>query len=197
MHVLIHDNPQSVTDTELNLLLEGVSAERREKAMRYKFKSGRVQSVLVYRLLQQGLRQWYGIEEQPRLTFIAHDKPVLADYPDIHFNLSHCKRGVACALDDRPVGIDIEEIGDCLDLAVCRHCFNAEEIADIQQSGSPATRFAVWWTRKEAYLKLTGEGLTDNLPGLFDGDVTAGVKFDTQVNAEKGFVCTTCQRIRN
>lgn len=195
MQVLIHDNPQSVTDAQLARLLQMVSAQRREKALRYKFKSGRVQSVLVYHLLRQGLSRCYAIDEHPRLDFIAHGKPVLADYPDIHFNISHCKRGVACALDHRPVGIDIEVIGDALDMAVCRHCFNDAETADILQAPSPPERFTVWWTRKEAYLKLTGEGLTDNLPALFDGGAAARVKFDTHVLADKGFVYTTCQRI--
>lgn len=44
----------------------------------------------------------HGITGNPVFEYVKHEKPVLRDYPDIHFNLSHCRRGIMCVIDDMP-----------------------------------------------------------------------------------------------
>ena len=52
---------------------------------------------------------------------------------------------------------------------MARRYFTAEEISYLEESGEDAAaleeRFFRLWTRKEAYAKLTGEGLTAVLEG--------------------------------
>jgi 4'-phosphopantetheinyl transferase len=76
---------------------------------------------------------------------------------------------------------------------LCHHCYNNREIAEIVASADPLVSFTTLWTRKEAVLKLTGEGIDDNLPALFDGDLMERVRFQTVVDHDNAFVYTVCQ----
>lgn len=196
MRVLLFDHPQAITDEQLNASMLLVSAERRSKALQFKLKADRVLAIYAYRLLCQGLREEYGIMELPQFEYINYDKPVLRGYPDIHFNISHCKRGIICVIDNQPIGVDIEETEEKLDMVLCHYCFNDIEVEDIVTAPDPCIRFTHWWTRKEALLKLTGEGLTDNLPALFTPALMEQVKFETHECQEQGFVYTICRFIQ-
>ena len=192
--VYIYRGPEEVTAEELDERLGLVSAERREKSLRYKFMIDRVLSVEAYLLLKQGLLEVYGIDELPQFGYVEHDKPVLLNHPEIHFNMSHCRRGVICAIGDEPVGADVEEIEPKLNMDLCRYCFSDEEIADITSAENPCMQFTRWWTMKEAYLKLTGQGLTANLPSLFTPGIMAAHTFETHELPDEGFVYTICTK---
>ena len=168
MLVLLHDHPQTVTQEELQRDLLLLPEWRQQKVLSFRFLIDRVLSAKAYLLLCQGLRQKYGITEMPSFDYVGHEKPILHGFPDIHFNLSHCRRGVLCVIDDEPVGCDIEEIEPQLDLDLVNHCFNEHEAASITSSDNPCIAFTRLWTMKEAALKLTGEGISDDLPSLFE-----------------------------
>ncbi len=213
MKLYLHDHPAAVTAEELARDLLMLPPWRREKALSYHFLIDRVLCAKAYLLLCQGLYESYGIDcrptpgrrqgKFPEFAYVGNEKPVLKDYPHIHFNMSHCRRGVLVAIDDQPIGCDIEEIAPTLDLDLCRHCFNESEIADIVGSADPCASFTTWWTRKEAVLKLTGEGIDDNLPRLFDGssaysslqgkNLLEQLQLQTVIEREKSFVYTVCQ----
>ena len=192
MTVLLNNHPQDVTQEEFEKDLLLLPEWRQKKALRFRFLLDRVLCAKAYLLLKQGLSSTFGITDNPEFLYIGHDKPVLKDCPDIHFNLSHCKRGVLCVIDRQDIGCDIEEIMQQLDMDLCRHCFSESEFTDIFSSPSPCTQFTVWWTRKEAYLKLTGMGLIDNLPTLFTTEVMKKIKFETTVDEDHGYVYTIC-----
>ena len=85
---------------------------------------------------------------------------------------------------DKPVGIDIEAIQFDEDLA--NVIFNAEELDAIKSSDEPAVKFTELWTRKESFLKLTGEGLRDDLKNiLYDVNKTI---ITTEINRPAGYV---------
>ena len=172
--------------------LEAVSPQRRDLALRYRFELDRRLSLAVYLLLCEGLKKEYGITEPPVFVFGPHGKPMLKDYPGIHFNLSHCRRAALCVVDDVPVGCDVECVPDKLDRDICRRCCNEEEMAGIQGSDHPPVAFARLWSRKEAFLKLTGEGLTDHLPALFSSFPADNVSFRTYTAADQSYVYTVC-----
>lgn len=192
MIIKILENPSSVSEKELQADILQLPAWRREKVLSFKFLIDRVLCAKAYLMLKQGLKEAYGIDCNPVFDHIGHDKPVLRDYPDIHFNLSHCRNGVLCVIDSRPVGCDIESVEDSLDPNVCRFCYDEEEISAIKSSDNPCVEFTRLWTMKEAYLKLTGEGINDNLPLLFAGDTLSKVEFDTKVCVDAGYVRTIC-----
>lgn len=192
MTILLHNHPHDVTPEEFDKDFLLLPHWRQEKALRFRFLIDRVLCTKAYLLLKQGLSTSFGITSNPEFSFIGQEKPILKDYPDIHFNISHCKKGVLCVIDRHDIGCDIEEIEQNLDLDLCHHCFSESEIADILSSRSPCTQFTVWWTRKEAYLKLTGTGLVDDLPALFSTETLNRIAFETTVDEEHGYVYTTC-----
>lgn len=193
MHLQVFDHPQDVTQEELNQDLLLLPQWRQKKVLSYRFLIDQVLCAKAYLLLKNGLREAYGIVGNPAFEYVMHEKPVLRDYPEIHFNLSHCRRGVMCVIDDQPIGCDIEEIEKKLDLGLCHFCYNDSEVQAIVSSTDPCVEFTKLWTKKEAALKLTGEGINDDLPSLFTHDTLDRLTFDTTVRKDCGFVYTVCR----
>lgn len=185
--VLVADQ---LEDFDLNEALGEISSERRAKARSYRYERDRRLSVAVYLLLKQALQDAYGIEENPRLAIGSNGKPFLVDYPRIHFNFSHCAKAAACIVSDRPVGIDVEEIAP-VDWEVARRVLSAAELDDVRSSDEPNVSFARYWTKKEALVKLTGDGIDDGRLASLLADVR-GVSFETSVNRRRGYVLTVC-----
>lgn len=193
MNVLIFNNPESVTEIQWQEDFLHLPRWRQEKALFYRFLLDRVLCTKAYLLLQNGLREYYGIQEHVSFDYVVHEKPVLKEYPDIHFNFSHCRKGVMCVINGCPIGCDIEQIEEKLDMAVMRHCFNQSEIAQILAAPNPCIEFTKFWTIKEAILKLTGEGINDELPSLITVGLLRRLKIQTVVVEELGYVYSICQ----
>lgn len=95
------------------------------------------------------------------ITVDGNGKPFFTDYPDLHFNISHSGKFVACVISDSDVGIDIEG-GRDVDLRVAERFFTDEEYEWIEECDTDEekrSRFFKIWTKKEACTKLTGVGL--------------------------------------
>ena len=106
---------EHIWDFDLPSALEEISEQRREQALKFKFEQGQRLCVLAYQLLKQGLREEYGITENPVFEYNEHGKPSIVGHPEICFNLSHCKEAAACVICDHPVGIDVESIREYKD----------------------------------------------------------------------------------
>ena len=153
-----------IDDFDLQEALATVSAQRREQALRYRHERDRRLNVAAYRLLHRALMTEYGINELPQFTYDSNGKPALAGYPDIHFSMSHCRVAVACAVSDRPVGIDIETLDHYSDRDDHRDSSCDEESVHVPpddcrilESHYPNAAFTRLWTMKESLFKLTGD----------------------------------------
>jgi len=89
---------------------------------------------------------------------------------ELRFNLSHSGERVVIALArGREVGVDIEWIHGLEDWqGISDRIFSPRELAELHALPRSQQRQACFngWTRKEAWLKATGEGLTDALPAI-------------------------------
>lgn len=88
-----------------------------------------------------------------------HGKPRLRDAADLHVSVSHSGNLIAVATTPTaPIGVDVEVVTerDYLDLA--RAFLAPGELVDGSDS------FYTLWTRKEAVIKATGDGLRMPLP---------------------------------
>lgn len=135
---------------------------RRDKALRYRREIDRKLCVVSYVLLCHALKTSYSIDGQLRFVYGEHGKPYLADYPNVFFNLSHCEAGVACAVSDFEVGADIQEVKPYSE-AVANRVFCGGELDALSHAQDKNFEFARLWTRKEAYLKMLGTGISDGM----------------------------------
>jgi len=170
-----------------------ISHERREYAMRYRYDLDRRLSVAAYLLLKRALREVFGLNENPRLTLGHNGKPYLPDHPEIHFNFSHCPRAAVCAVSNRPIGIDVEAIAP-VDWVVAERVLSTMELSEVRSVADPDVAFARFWTRKEAFVKLTGDGLEEpRLQQLLD--TSAGCNFSTSVFPAGGYVLSVAELV--
>ncbi len=94
----------------------------------------------------------------PRITAGEHGKPTW-DAEGLFFNLSHSGSIAACAIADRPVGLDVQEACEYRE-ALVRRFFSPEEQAFLAAASDKDRAFGLVWSRKEAYVKALGTGFT-------------------------------------
>lgn len=149
-------------ELDLAAALAEVSPQRRELALKFRHESDRRLSLAVYLLLKKGLREEYGITENPVFGYLKDGKPFLSDYPNIHFSFSHSRKVALCAVSDQPVGADVET-PRTISPSLVNYTMNDSEQAQIRASSDPMMQFLYFWTRKEAFLKLTAEGIRNDM----------------------------------
>ena len=141
--------------------------------------------LLVDMLKEEGL-----LREFPKVGYAENGKPFLSNYPDVHFNMSHCKNAVAVALHDAPVGIDVEcrrSISRALMERVCCR----EELSVIEAAEDAEMEFLRLWTQKEALLKCTGAGIRDDMRDILVENVKYQI-ITEELPAVEGFVSVCC-----
>lgn len=158
---MVYLNDQ-VDALDTDLALARVSAQRREQALRFRHEGSRRLCLAAYLLLMDGLREEYGLTEPPVFDYSSEGKPFVAAHPDIHFSLSHSGTVALCAISDQPVGADVE-VPRKISSSLIAYTMNDREQEQINASADPAMRFLYFWTRKEAVLKLTGEGIRNDV----------------------------------
>lgn len=84
-------------------------------------------------------------------------KPYVAD-GSFCFNLSHSGSYAACAVSDRPVGIDIQTVVSCSN-GVARRCFSEAELHELESAPDKDAAFTRLWARMESRAKLSGMGI--------------------------------------
>ena len=162
-------------------LAELLSAEERRRADRYDFDRHRRRFIVARARLRQLLAMRLMTRpEAVELVCGAHGKPALAPRsggPDWRFNVSHCDEMAVYAFSrGREVGIDIEAIREVRDAdAIVSHFFSRTE-REAYLALDPGERmlgFFNCWTRKEAFLKALGHGLSHPLD-CFDVSLAPG-----------------------
>ena len=179
---------EDIWSFDLEAALKEISEQRREQALKFKHEQGQRLCVLAYQLLKQGLREEYGIEENPIFEYNEHGKPSIVGHPEIHFNFSHCKEAVVCAISDQPIGVDVESIREYKESLV-RYTMNDEEIQEIESSNNPARTFICFWTMKEAAMKLIGTGISNDMKTVL---CRQDLRFETVESVEISYIYTTC-----
>lgn len=152
---------------------ELLADHERAQARRFRRKADSMRWVIARALLRVLLSRYLGSEPSSlRFCHGPYGKPQLAVetiHPDIHFNLSHSEELILFAISRDNVGVDVEKIWNNIDTnELAERFFRDSEIRALKALPSSLQReafFAVW-TRKEAYLKGRGLGLSEGLDGF-------------------------------
>ena len=105
-------------------------------------------------LLAAAYRELTGTECPP-IAVTERGKPYFIDSP-LHFSISHTKNHAFCAISERPVGIDAEELARKISPRLARKILSPGEMARFDGSREMLLCF---WVLKEASVKRSGEGL--------------------------------------
>lgn len=184
----LYDNMDQCSEQEIARLLPLVSEQRRRQAMKYTHIFGQYCCLKSYELLIELLREWKWEEFEnklPEFKYNEYGTPYLEDGP--YFSISHSKRGIAVAISDTPIGIDIECIRN-VDEGLIRKTMNSEEQKFIRSNSRPEIEFIRLWTRKEAYVKMKGTGIISDMHAILTN--VSSVNWKEIVNIESGYICT-------
>jgi 4'-phosphopantetheinyl transferase len=145
-----------------------LSADERTRAERFRFSEDRMRFVSARGILRILLGRYLDVEPQRlRFCYNEHGKPALApefDRSDLQFNVSHSDSVALYAVAwGRRVGVDVERIRTDVSIeAIAQRFFSPQERAALGALPAGLRREAFYsgWTRKEAFLKARGEGLS-------------------------------------
>jgi 4'-phosphopantetheinyl transferase len=164
----------------------------RGKSQRFIKTSDRNSYILVHGLLRSLLSNPLGLPPDCiKFRYNQYGKPyVTGTGTNIFFNMSHSSDISVIGVDPvSEIGVDVEKINENVDYKpIINHFFTCNEISYIQeQKGKSVRRFYELWTRKEAFLKALGIGITENLSVDVSGnaDVKLGNPSDRRNNPEK------------
>lgn len=148
----------------------------KDQARKFVFEKDSNRFTVAHATLRLLLGQY--LDESPaavEFTIGRMGKPALNGDSTLRFNLSHSDSLILHAVSlDRELGVDVEtQRGDRANQDIVRSYFSAKEQTewnaldpDLQE-----TAFYLGWTRKEAYLKARGDGLSRSLSN-FDVSLT-------------------------
>lgn len=176
--IYLFDRMETIDPSLADRMFRILPQWRRQQADKFRFPIDRNLSVISYLLLASGLRQQYHIRELPRFSYLDCGKPFLPDYPRIHFSITHCCMGAACAIAEHPVGLDMQNI-EPHSPELAEYIFSPKEQAMIQQANNPDAEFVRLWCRRESYAKLTGRGVYRDLHSFNDDKISRLCCFST------------------
>ncbi len=156
------------TETCLQNLQQTLSTDEQTKAERFHFPKDRDKFIVSRGALRAILSRYLHINPSLlRFEYNPYGKPSLAIAQGgntLRFNLSHT-RGIAliAITKNREIGVDIEAINpktSCLEIA--QRFFSPLEQSALSSLPEhlQTTAFFTCWTRKEAYIKAVGKGLS-------------------------------------
>ncbi|MGW0792283.1 4'-phosphopantetheinyl transferase family protein [Streptomyces sp. NPDC002911] len=94
----------------------------------------------------------------------AHGRPAVAPAPPpLHFSLSHSGGAALVAVAATPLGADIQKLPGTGTVDICSRSLHPDEQTELARAAGDEERrrlFGRIWTRKEAYLKGLGTGLS-------------------------------------
>jgi 4'-phosphopantetheinyl transferase len=82
--------------------------------------------------------------EEIHFSIDEYGKPYCEFINNFHFNVSHSGDWVVCAVDNKPIGIDIEKISK-IDLDISKNFFSDKEHEDLLLSNDPYDYFFTLW----------------------------------------------------
>lgn len=156
---------------ELKCFYQYLSNKEIHRSKRFIKKADERTYVISHALLNRKISELLEIDfNKLKINYFDNKKPFV-EGSTIDFNLSHSSDYFAFTIsiyENLYVGVDIEVVRMNLEIEqIVHHYFHKNEISYILNSGSnnltPNRRFYEVWTRKEAFLKMLGIGLSEKL----------------------------------
>ncbi|MDE6642205.1 MAG: 4'-phosphopantetheinyl transferase superfamily protein [Acetatifactor sp.] len=198
-------------------MLHKVDEARRAKVLAAKTVQGKAAELGAGLLLQKAVQDWKRDKPQqsPRIRFctvsglfseLTEPLPLTYRYGDkgkpyfenipLFFSLSHSGEYVLCAVSRQEVGADIQKIQPSDVLKLAKRFFSEPECRALERCESDREQQGLFfglWSRKEAYGKLTGEGVTAVLgKDMQNTDAKRNVEW-IDVSPPEGYALAVCR----
>ena len=169
-------NIEDISRSEFDTAYFLMSEERKRKCDALRFDDDKKLCIAADMLLRRALSEKTGIAESELLfDTMEKGKPYLRN-GNCFFSVSHSGKYVCAAVNrNKPVGVDIEQIKD-VSARIAGRVFSESDIrfvfgANVSADGIISDplmlqRFFRVWTYKEAFVKMTGEGIDDNITDI-------------------------------
>ena len=160
--------PTKASDVELDYFESVLAKDELDRASRFRFRYLRDAFVLTRGSLRLLLGRYLDLDPAS-ICFSYGDKgkPALSSGDTLQFNLTHSNGMAAIALTSGcPIGVDMEHLRSIDDMQqLAERYFCPEEAAEIMAlpPNDRQRAFFFCWTRKEAYIKTIGDGLSCSL----------------------------------
>jgi len=151
-----------------------LEAHELERAGRFHFEKHQRHFIVARGFLRSVIARYLATQpESLRFVYGAYGKPALESEPSLRFNLSHSHDVALLAVTiDADVGVDVEHVrADFASEDIARRFFSRAEVETFNALAKEerVAAFFRCWTRKEAYIKAIGKGLSQPLDAF---DVT-------------------------
>jgi 4'-phosphopantetheinyl transferase len=150
---------------ELSRISSCLTYEERQRAGRFRLQCDRDRFVASRGLLRHILASY--LDRSPRgihFGYAAQGKPFLPEYPELRFNLSHAADLVIIGVTrGRELGLDVESLfSEAVMNEVSNRVLSHPErlVFDRLDASQRREWFVRLWTRKEAYIKADGRGMS-------------------------------------
>jgi 4'-phosphopantetheinyl transferase len=192
-------------DSDYTSRLEALSTDERRRAEAYHFERDRREFIARRHFVRTILGRYLKMEPA-KIELVSEErgKPRLAGAAEavpLHFNLSHSRHLALLAVCRTcPVGVDVERIRPIPELdEIAANFFSMQEnalLADASGTEKKLEAFFRVWTRKEAYLKATGEGIALQLGQVDCSRAAPGWSFQS-LSPAPGFIGALALQVEN
>jgi 4'-phosphopantetheinyl transferase len=176
-HVDVWRIPLNLVVDSVILIESILSADEANRAARFHFAADKNRFIVAHGVLRKILG-CYLHDDPTELTFSLNQygKPALVN-STVEFNLSHSGDfAVVAVTQGRKIGVDVEHIRQGISAhVIAQQYFSKSEVVELQSLplAQRESAFFTCWTRKEAYIKAQGLGLSLPLES-FDVSLTPG-----------------------
>jgi 4'-phosphopantetheinyl transferase len=159
---LSHIDDPSTLDKDM------LSDQEFESLRKFHFERDRRRYLVSHCALRIILARYLGIApSQVQYQYSTKGKPSLIKPSGVYFNLAHSHEiALVAVAAHEEIGVDVEIIRPIEDIdQLARTCFSPREFQEFTQTSPSASQRAFFngWTRKEAYIKAVGDGLSHPL----------------------------------
>ncbi len=152
-----------ISEEKLNELCLLIDSEKKYKVNKFINKKDKVRTLIGEILIKNIIAKELEISNKYiKFSKNQYGKPYLKDYPNFNFNISHSGDYVLCAVDNKPIGIDVEEVKYIEYEEIAKSFFTRSEFDYIVRKdlNNQLSKFYEVWTLKESYIKCCGQGLS-------------------------------------
>ena len=158
-------------DERVEKFLTTLAHDEVDRANRFHFDRHRREFIVARGVLRELTGRYVGAKpESLEFSYGAYGKPSLNGPYSLRFNMSHSGGVALYAFSEKlELGIDVEQIrADFASEEIARRFFSALEVETFNALPEKERTAAFFrcWTRKEAYIKATGKGLSQSLDGF-------------------------------